>query len=149
MNYLQARDEIYNSLQLAWLLIVSQIQPLPANTPIIVWPGQAIPDPSAEIIYGKPNLTVVNKSQISLRRNNGLSLFQSSALFTFQIFAPKSDAAALDQSLILAAAIEAVFCKSSQSDDIWYRNSRYTPVSGTDTMNQINVVSTCVYQTEE
>lgn len=149
MNYLQARDEIYASVNTAWNTAVAALVPAPAEVPNIVWPGEAVPEPDSAFIYAQPDFTTVAKSQATLRRINGKSLFEANGLFTLRIFAPKSEAAALDQALVLAQAIESVLSKASTSGRIWYRNAKHTPVAGSDTMNQINVLSTCTYYNEE
>lgn len=149
MNFQQAEDEMFGLLQATWLAAVALLVPAPAETPQIIWPGEAVPDPDSTILFCTPNLEVLTRPQKTLRSNTSGRLFESTALFSVSIFAPKSDADARRQAVALGMAIEKSVGKASPSGSIWFRNGKSSPANGTATQNQVNVVTTCVYQDQQ
>jgi hypothetical protein len=149
MTGIEARNEMFGVLQTAWNVAVALLDPAPTETPSIIWPGEAVPEPDSALIYCTPNLEILTKNQKTLRRIQNKSLFETSAIFSTSIFAPKSDLTALSVALILGAAVEVAVSKASPSGCIWFRGARSGPANGTETQNQVNVVATCVFQNQQ
>jgi hypothetical protein len=146
VTFAEAQDEVFGVVSTAWLAAVADMT---APLPVLIWPGEAVPEPDSLLIFGTPFLEVITKSQKTLRRIEDKSLFEADALFTMSIFAPKVDASALDQAVIIGSAVEIALSKASPSGNVWFRDARSTPVAGQATLNQVNVVVKCVFQNQQ
>jgi hypothetical protein len=147
MTYLQGKDEIFGVANTAFG--VAAIAQALAYTPKLIFPGMLSVPPDIQQIYGECSFSVVTEHQVSLSNVNGVKIYETVALFAMRLFSPKQDAAAFRIAETIGTAVKNAFRLPSPSGEIWFRNQRLSQVNGTETKNQINVVVTCTYKTQQ
>lgn len=145
ITYLEAEDEVFGVFNVAWNEAVTAAGL--SYVPQVVFPDIAVGAPDASQVYVEVYFQVVTENQTAMAQQNGQNVYQSTALFNAQIFAPKQDPTALRIIKIIGEALKDAFRVPSPSGEVWFRNQRLSQVAGNATRNQVNVVTNCVYKT--
>ena len=147
IRYLAAEDEVFGVVNAAFVGALAALGL--AYVPAINFPGQLVAPPNVNQIYAECSFSVVTEHQASLSRVAGVSIYETVALLAVQIYSPKTDASALRIAKIIAMAVRDAFRLPSPSGEVWFKDQKLSPVAGSDTKNQINVVVTCTYKTKK
>lgn len=145
----QAKDELYGVINATFAVVIGALTPVPEFTPKIIWEGREVPSPEAPFIYATPYFECLSNQQRTLRNVNGKRFFERIGLLSVQIYAPKSDAVALQTAQTIGAALEIALSKASPSGDIWFRDAHASVAKGTATQNQVNVITSCTFNQEQ
>jgi hypothetical protein len=147
IDYITAKDEIFGIANVAFIT-ATQAASL-TYQPIICFPGLLVQPPNVAQIYAECDFVVVTEEQSAFANVNGQRLYESVALFTMRLYAPKIDSASLRTAEAMAVLIKDAFRLPSPSGEIWFKRQRSSVVAGIDTKNQVNLVVTSTYKTEK
>jgi hypothetical protein len=145
VDFLAGKDDIFGIANAAFVSAAAAAGL--AYTAQINFPDVLALPPNVDQIYAECSFVVVTEKQIALSRIGGKKGYQTVGLFAMQVFSPKTDASALRVAQTIASAVRDAFCQPPIPTEVWFRDQRLTPVSGSDTKNQTNVVVTCTYKT--
>lgn len=145
IDYISAEDELFGICNTAFLA-AAQVQGL-AYSPQLNFPGLITDPPNVTQIYGACSFSVVVEHQSSLACSGGTKQYETVGLLVLQVFSPKSDQTALRIAKMIASSVRDAYCRPSPSGEVWFRDQKVSPVSGSETKNQVNVVITCTYNT--
>lgn len=143
-TYPQAIDEIYGLFRTAWNAGAPAIV---GYTPEIRWPGVEEPTkPETKKFWARVSSQNVTERQITFR--NGTSKrYQTDGLIFVQIFAPMSNAQAMEKLRLLAVVARNAFRGKVTGSDVWFRNCRINELSPDGTSYRCNIVAE--YQFDE
>ena len=144
-DYTSAIDLMFSIAQQAIVGISEDIAPIHETR----WPGVSEKQPPPENVYWiRVSEQVVISGQASLSSSvgkPGSKRYQTTGLLFIQIFAPKSDPAAVPKGRLIQTALVNAFRAPSGDSNLWFRNQMPKPMGYNPTSYQFNVAVTYQY----